>query len=486
MSHTLEQFSELLKSTGLDTPENIALVAKNPSDSLYDSIQELSDLGILTQSCLTKIAEHPDVGSVTICIINLAIAGFYNDYFLKKIIEHSNISDLASGTSSLNSLQNLSIENFNTLIDSNHPLQLSQGLNKLKYSGILNDSTRSALISPEYSHLFLQSDFWGKLPDSISIVDWEELLKAALDSELMSKLDDLIDRMVKEQQIKAKVENYRELPLILNGQALVVSGFKKSYDLEVFVTLKDKFNIGAVISLEEDLSSIYAEAGMAPGFYTYGDAVSIRDWFGTSFEGSERIPVEKYDAIYRAVSAAQAAGKKVAIHCGAGDGRTGTALASLVLRELLEKAYKEQDLDFEKTQAKTEKIYMDYGVSISGGGEVDVTPFVKLAIEETRRRSNHPQSVETHNDVESLILYEQHLREELTLKHKPSELSDDDLDEYTELEVQLEHAAAALEHGKPQAVENFAARRVEGVTAVLESVQEVQHVSAQVSRAVKH
>lgn len=56
------------------------------------------------------------------------------------------------------------------------------------------------------------------------------------------------------------------------------------------------------------------------------------------------------------------AGKKVAIHCGAGDSRTGTALFSLMLRQLLEEELANDADNIEVIQKKSESLHMHHGV----------------------------------------------------------------------------------------------------------------------------
>ena len=60
------------------------------------------------------------------------------------------------------------------------------------------------------------------------------------------------------------------------------------------------------------------------------------------------LPPEIYDNIYEVVSNAVSQGKQVSIHCGSGLGRSGTALASLKLRELLIQEMLTNPSSFEK------------------------------------------------------------------------------------------------------------------------------------------
>lgn len=126
---------------------------------------------------------------------------------------------------------------------------------------------------------------------------------------------------------------------------------------------------------------------------------------------SDEVSDETYDSIYEAVKQAVEAGKQVTIHCGSGDGRTGTALASLKLRELLEQSAQHDPsiLDDKPEKSAT--------VLIKGIVEYPCTPFVKEAIEKIRTErvpisdlKAGRRSVESHDDIDILIGYEAHLR----------------------------------------------------------------------------
>lgn len=294
--------------------------------------------------------------------------------------------------------------------------------------------------------------------------------------------------------------NYRELPLKLNGQDIRVGGFKRPDGLDVFTSLRNTHNVEAVISLTDDYNAWVTAAGISPAFYTRGPKVEVYDWFTTPYAPNHRINPAIYDSIYEAVTAAQKANKKIAIHCGAGDGRTGTALASLKLRELLEQAQQANPAEFNKQAKADQKIHMHHGVIGHGGGDVKVTPLVKMAIEEVRRLSAHPNSVESRNDVESLMLYEQHLRNQLTLKHEVAEDEDwefelvereriEPIEEgfeiveksevesveamaYEASEAELDAALMAIESGTPQASEPIVQRLLGGISHAWNALKE--------------
>jgi hypothetical protein len=140
--------------------------------------------------------------------------------------------------------------------------------------------------------------------------------------------------------------------------------------------------------------------------------------------GEKPVAPEVYDAIYDVVKKSVQEGKSVTIHCGAGDGRTGTALAALKLRELLvERLAKEGPRILDENPSETETIY---ATSVHDR-DVACTPLVRQAILDVRMSRNAmdesgSHSVETENDVRSLIEYEKHLRTvlraELTVEQK--------------------------------------------------------------------
>ena len=123
------------------------------------------------------------------------------------------------------------------------------------------------------------------------------------------------------------------------------------------------------------------------------------------------VPPETYDQLYAAIKKATQEGKTVTVHCGAGDGRTGTALSALKLRELLEKQALNDINSLDESPAHSAFARVSY----HGVKNVPCTPLVKEAIDlvRTDRLSldkNGEHSVETETDVKTLLTYEKHLR----------------------------------------------------------------------------
>lgn len=213
--------------------------------------------------------------------------------------------------------------------------------------------------------------------------------------------------------------NYHEIELHLGRRKIIVGGFRKPEDSNECKDLKEKHGVEAVINLrgegsnfDEKFAKKFYVGGFDLTFYTDDETVQVYDWYDDFINLPKPNNPLLYDAIYHTVMNAQDAGKKIALFCGTGDGRTGTALACLKLRELLEKEEAENKENFNVEPARTLKIFVNAmlpGKKI--GGDVDVTPLVKQAIDSVRAADNPGHhALELANDVESVLLYEEHLR----------------------------------------------------------------------------
>ncbi len=219
------------------------------------------------------------------------------------------------------------------------------------------------------------------------------------------------------------IHNYHEIELQLGGRKIIVGGFCKPENSNECKDLKESHGIEAVINLRGDGSSFderfaqkFHEGGFNLAFYTDDPSVQVYDWYDDFINPPKPNNPLIYDAIYHTVIKTNEAGKKIALFCGTGDGRTGAALACMKLRELLEKEHALNKENFNTEQARTQNIYVQ--AILPGnrkGGEVKVTPLVKQAIESVRSIDNPGHhSLELANDVESVLLYENHLRKELS------------------------------------------------------------------------
>lgn len=252
------------------------------------------------------------------------------------------------------------------------------------------------------------------------------------------------------------LDNYREVPIEINGVQVEVGGFARPgigrQCLENYEELYDDHEIEAVISLadryDDEREHAYA-AGIQQNFFFAGPGYEVEDYFGEPFENTERIEAVIYDNIYDAVCEAQEAGFKIAIHCGAGAGRTGTALAALKLRELLERENLLNPIyNNEDEMRETERIHVHKGAigDADRGQNVFVTAIVKEAIEWVRAYDNAGhQSVETVNDAVTLLHYEWHLRNEIALENRNGDEMQDEI-------IQQDAAIAAINNGVPQPI----------------------------------
>ena len=170
---------------------------------------------------------------------------------------------------------------------------------------------------------------------------------------------------------------------------------------------------------------------------------------------SQPVPPEKYDAIYAVIKKSTEEGKLVSIHCGVGDGRTGTALAALKIRELLEQDAEINPLILEEEPQNTSLVFATLSHS-----DVPCTPIVKRAVEGLRhdRESSDESgslSVETLSDIQTLIEYESHLR--LVIKAELEVSKENDLAKITKL-----LASASLGSGA-EATSRFPERPLPGI-----------------------
>lgn len=205
------------------------------------------------------------------------------------------------------------------------------------------------------------------------------------------------------------VRNYRVHSFNLFSERIEIAGMSGPHnwgddaDIDRGLSALREQKIDVIIGLHDEHD--FTELCEAAGFVYHH--IPIADFV------LEPISPKIYDQIFALVKSATAVGKKIAIHCGEGDGRSGTALASLKLRELLER--KVQVSDVVLWDAPDESTQVRIGMRGELGSFTSCTPLVKQAIEELRalRRAddeNGIHSVETRNDVVTLMNYEQHLR----------------------------------------------------------------------------
>lgn len=125
------------------------------------------------------------------------------------------------------------------------------------------------------------------------------------------------------------------------------------------------------------------------------------------YEGSKPLSVAAFQSFKSEVEKISQGGGKVLVHCGAGAGRTGTMLASLILANLVEQSTPEYRTKFrENSHSK------NYPLKI-GNETIATTPLVRLAVETMRSSdkafTGHESSLESKRELRLLEEYEKTL-----------------------------------------------------------------------------
>ena len=230
-------------------------------------------------------------------------------------------------------------------------------------------------------------------------------------------------------------KNYRENSFQLFEQNLLIAGMAGPHNNpsgQAFKFLKEQGRVVLIGLHEKDFTAEACSHGLE--YYH----IPVNDFASTP------IPVVTYDAIYDVIKKASEEGKKVSIHCGAGDGRTGTVLASLKLRELIEAEIRSNPNFLDEEQKLDCTV-----IPSSFGNEVRCSRLVKDAIDEIRAvGSSGARSVETPNDIQTLINYEHHLKlvlkDELVMRDsfsllKPSKMEEVSEDGFAEGKLDAQH-----------------------------------------------
>ncbi|MBT6120898.1 hypothetical protein HOH45_05470 [bacterium] len=135
-----------------------------------------------------------------------------------------------------------------------------------------------------------------------------------------------------------KNANFRKLPLSFNGSKITVSGHAHPMgymsttrkDQMDFVTELKKHGAQHIIALQERDAQIVSDLWSGSDSKYEFKLVHTEDFQGIS--------VEKLDDIATFVTDKAKKGENVTIYCEGGWGRTGTVMASLVLRNLIEES----------------------------------------------------------------------------------------------------------------------------------------------------
>lgn len=223
-----------------------------------------------------------------------------------------------------------------------------------------------------------------------------------------------------------KLVHFRKNKFRLAGKEIIVAGMGGPHNNSLMTPklalqlLKEKYEMDVVIGLHEE-KNFTAEATEVGLKYHY---MFVND--------HTRIKPKIFNKIYEIVKKASDEGKKVTIHCGGGMARTGAALASLKLRELIEQEYKEDPTMLTRPVALSEYEYLD-GFSWQRGvfvkNDLRGSPLVMRAIRAIRNEcfecsdsNTGKNSIEIQTDVDSLMEYEAYLKQQLYLALYPPAL----------------------------------------------------------------
>lgn len=214
---------------------------------------------------------------------------------------------------------------------------------------------------------------------------------------------------------KSTPGNYYEIQTVVAGKPITLAGLSNPKNAKIGQLPNEK---GVMRSLKEDqqidvLISLHEKHDSEPSATSQGlecHHVRLDDYTEKPHNP------EDLQRIYDIVKDAAQQGKKVAICCGAGDGRTGVALSSVVMRSLLEERPAMLDSDTHPTQV-VEVCYAPF--------DAEATPLVYGAVSKVRGDSGNHSYVERVEDVTSLNHYETYLktqcRESIQAGHRSAE-----------------------------------------------------------------
>ena len=209
--------------------------------------------------------------------------------------------------------------------------------------------------------------------------------------------------------------NYRQHPLHISGVDIYVGG----------MAAPDRRNLNPDAAIEYLNQQASPHQGVLIGLKEQSfEKLANRhhlDYYHLPIPDFTAVSPQTYHQLYQYVARFTAENRPVTIHCGAGNGRTGTAIASLKLREILEREAGIQPDILEAPQTIDSQI-----IASMTGDRVPCSRFVKEAVESVREQrvtvpdstNNGSGSVETVTDINALLEYENFIKNELIKERK--------------------------------------------------------------------
>ena len=232
-----------------------------------------------------------------------------------------------------------------------------------------------------------------------------------------------------------KNANFRKLPLSFNGSKITVSGHAHPMgymsttrkDQMDFVTELKKHGAQHIIALQERDAQIVSDLWSGSDSKYEFKLVHTEDFQGFS--------VERFEDIATFVTDKAKKGENVTIYCEGGWGRTGTVMASLVLRNLIEESSSSKLNSYLRQKDRLTEV-MELP-----GHRMGVTSLVKQAIMTMRdidgmgicEHNTKGNSIENDKQVQSLINLEESLLTKIQTSRSHSSRARRLLDSFTKM-----------------------------------------------------
>ena len=212
--------------------------------------------------------------------------------------------------------------------------------------------------------------------------------------------------------------NYRTVRIELDGMRFQVSGMasmkynKRLPRSKLLGSVLPATNVKNYVNLEHANSPEKVQWEMRGGTYTFIPMTGGQEGFNTG-------KIEEFERFYLNVTRAARKGQNSVVHCGEGWGRTGTMLASLKLREMIDKQLA-ADPTFARTQLRALETdsYAKDSIELGKYSPVPTVTGAAMVIKAIRKIRSAPisgeateggASVEVPGQVEALTDYYFHI-----------------------------------------------------------------------------